>query len=132
MKRREFFKNAGLMAAGIAISPELMAKGMVPSEVAEEGSAPGDLNSMFPPKPLKADVNRTVSVVIIGIGNRGSVYARYAKKFPQVMKVAGIVDNNVRRLERYGKEYDIPQKYLFRSLDDFYAAGRRSPRLFHV
>jgi len=29
MKRRDFFKNAGLMAAGIAISPELMAKGIL-------------------------------------------------------------------------------------------------------
>ena len=79
---------------------------------------------MYPPKPLQANVNRTISVVIIGIGNRGSVYASYAKKFPQAMKVVGIVDNNVKRLERLGKEYGVASEYLFKSLDAFYAVPK--------
>lgn len=121
MKRRYFFKTAGLITAGAVVSPSMLAKG---SENASEEYAPGNLNDRFPVKSLKADVNRTISVVIIGIGNRGSVYARYAKKYPEAMKIAGIVDNNVQRLVRYGKEYNVPETHLFKSLEDFYAVPK--------
>ena len=116
MKRRDFFKTAGLITAGAVVSPSMLAKG---SENASEEYAPGNLNDRFPVKSLKADVNRAISVVIIGIGNRGSVYARYAKKYPEAMKIAGIVDNNVQRLVRYGKEHNdrfIPSRCSLRNM----------------
>ena len=124
MKRREFLKNAGILTAGLALSQNIVvASSLSPSSSAVDFEN-GDLNGMYPPKPLQADVNRTISVVIIGIGNRGSVYASYAKKFPQAMKVVGIVDNNVKRLERLGKEYGVASEYLFKSLDAFYAVPK--------
>ena len=121
MKRRDFFKNAGLIAAGTLVAPELTAKSVMGSR---EDFVPGDLNDKFPPKQLKADVNRPISVVVIGFGNRGNVYARYAKKFPDVMKIAGIVDIDKVRLERFGKEYNVPVNHLFSNLEDFYAAEK--------
>ena len=125
MKRRDFLKSAGLIAAGVAVSQNSFAGTTMPSvsDTSSE-SYSGDLNNSYPPKPLKADVNRQISVVVIGIGNRGSVYARYSKKFPHVMKVAGIVDNNVQRLERYGKDYGVPKERLFKSLEEFYATPK--------
>lgn len=121
MKRRDFFKNAGLIAAGALVAPELAAKSVMagPKEHVQ-----GGLNDKFPPKQLKADVNRAINVVIIGIGNRGNVYASYAKKFPDVMKVAGIVDVDTDRLARNGKKYGVPENRLFSSLDDFYATPK--------
>lgn len=123
MKRRDFFKSAGLLAAGAAISPELFAKTVTASSQADEPSG-GDLNDLYPPKPLKADVNRAITVVVIGIGNRGSVYASYAKKFPDVMKVVGIVDNNKERLKIRGQEYGVAEEYLFDTLEAFYATPK--------
>ena len=124
MKRRDFLRSVGLLAAGAAISPNAVAASVTPPVSAEAENVKGDLNGLYPPKSLKADVNRTISVVIIGIGNRGRVYANYAKKFPQIMQVAGIVENNVKRLERCGKEYGVPQEHLFKSLDEFYATPK--------
>ena len=125
MKRRDFLKSAGLIAVGATVSQNALAGSLmaIPS-AASSGSGRGSLNALYPPKPLTADVNRTISVAIIGIGNRGSVYASYAKKFPQIMKIAGIVDNNAKRLERRGKEYDVPKEYLFETLEDFYATPK--------
>lgn len=122
MKRRDFLKSAGFIAAGMALSQNAFAGSAKSSSPAV--SEDGDLNGLYPPKPLEADVNRQISVAVIGIGNRGSVYARYSKKFPHVMKVAGIVDNNVQRLERYGKDYDVPKERLFKSLEEFYATPK--------
>ena len=116
MKRRDFFKNAGLIAAGALVAPELAAKSVMagPKEHAQ-----GGLNDKFPPKQLKADVNRAINVVIIGIGNRGNVYASYAKKFPDVMKVAGIVDVDTDRLARNGKKYGVPETVCSAALTIF-------------
>ena len=122
MKRRDFFKNSGLIVAGTLFAPELTAKSVMGGS--QEDYLPGNLNEKFPPKAPKANVNRAVKVVIIGIGNRGSVYARYAKKFPDVMEIAGIVDIDANRLERYGKEYNIPKNHLFSNLEDFYSTPR--------
>ena len=122
MKRRDFLKSAGFIAAGMALSQNAFAGSATSSSPAV--SEDGDLNGLYPPKPMEADVNRQISVAVIGIGNRGSVYARYSKKFPHVMKVAGIVDNNVQRLERYGKDYGVPKERLFKSLEEFYATPK--------
>ena len=124
MKRRDFLKTTGLLAAGAAISHNAIAASAVSAVPGSSDDKEGDLNGLYAPKILKADVNRTISVVIIGIGNRGKVYANYAKKFPQIMQVAGIVDNNVQRLERRGREYGVPEDRLFKSLEDFYSVPK--------
>ena len=103
MRRREFIRNLGFIAAGLSVSDNMFAENADPATPEAEGNEQsGNLNSSFPPKTLEADVNRTISVVIIGIGNRGNVYARYALKFPQILKVAGLVDVDAERLERAG------------------------------
>ena len=124
MKRREFLMNMGLMSAGMVLAPNLVASSMSGSKGPDIEYVPGNLNDRFAPKPLKADVKQAVSVVIIGIGNRGATYARYAGKFPQVMKIVGIVDNNTVRLKKYAKMYNVPLEYQFNSLEDFYAAPK--------
>lgn len=125
MRRREFIRNLGFIAAGLSVSGNMFAENADPATPEAEGNEQsGNLNSSFPPKTLEADVNRTISVVIIGIGNRGNVYARYALKFPHIMKVAGIVDVDAERLERAGREYGVPNEYLFNSLEEFYSVPK--------
>lgn len=127
MKRRDFLKSAGLVAAGTMLSPKLLA-GEVSGSASDifnpEISGEGDLNEVFPSRSLRADVNKPVTVAIIGLGNRGNVYARYAKKFPHAMKVVALADINKVRLKTMGDEHDVPMENRFDSVDAFLAAPK--------
>ena len=124
MKRREFFKSAGIIAAGAVISPKALA-GNADSGLADifnpETDKKGDLNDAFPMKSLKADVNRQITVAVIGAGNRGNVYAKYAKMFPSTMKLVAVADINPERLEGFGKNYGIPASARYKSADELLA-----------
>lgn len=121
MKRRDFFKSAGVIAAGTMLSPKLLASDaqLEASDIFNpEIKGEGDLNDVYPSRSLRADVKQTVTVAILGLGNRGNVYARYAKKFPHAMKVVGVADINPVRLKTLGDEHDVPQEYRFASADE--------------
>ena len=121
MKRRSFLKSARLLAAGTMIAPKSFASG-TDSFMADvfnpETDKEGNLNDRYPSRPLKAQVRETVTVAIIGLGNRGNVYARYAKKFPDAMKVVGVADINPVRLKTLGNEHDVPQQRRYNSADE--------------
>ncbi|MBE6216180.1 MAG: Gfo/Idh/MocA family oxidoreductase [Bacteroidales bacterium] len=127
MKRREFLRNAGLLAAGSVIAPELVAKESM-GEMADifnpETTEDGELNDLFVTKPLKADVNRVMTVAIVGAGSRGNTYARYAKKFPSVMKIVGAADINPVRLKKFAERYDLPADKCFNSADEFFTVPK--------
>ena len=116
-------KNIGLVMAGGAIAPDMLA--MESMDVFNPPTdEDGDLNQMFASKSLKADVNRVMTVAVVGAGARGNVYARYAKKYPSVMKVVGVADINPVRLESFAKAYDIPEDKCFKSVDEFFSVPK--------
>ena len=125
MKRRDFFKSAGVIAAGAMLSPRLLASESQASDIFNpEIQQEGDLNDVFPSRSLRADVNKPVTVAILGLGNRGNVYARYSKKFPHAMKIVAIADINEARLKSLGDEYDVPKEMRFKSIDEFFAVPK--------
>lgn len=128
MKRRDFLKNAGLLAAGGVFAPELVAKESM-GEIADifnpETTEPGELNDYLNSvRTLKADVNRVMRVAVIGAGSRGNVYASYAEKFPSVMKVVGVAEIKPVRRETFAKRYDIPADKCFKSADEFFTVPK--------
>lgn len=125
MKRRDFFKSAGVIAAGAMLSPRLLASESQTSDIFNpEIQGEGNLNDVYPSRSLRADVNKPVTVAIIGLGNRGNVYARYAKKFPHAMKIVALADINKVRLKSMGDEYGVPMENRFNSVDEFLAAPK--------
>jgi len=54
-----------------------------------------------------------ITAVIVGAGNRGSVYARYASEYPQKLKINAMVEKNVGKLEYASQNYDIDKNYCF-------------------
>ena len=122
MKRRDFFKSAGVIAAGTVVSPKLFASESSVSDIFNpETDKRGDLNDEFQMKRLGADVNRTITVAVLGAGNRGNVYARYSKSFPNAMKIVAVADINPERLKNFGDAYGIPAEARFKSADEFLA-----------
>ncbi|PVU89077.1 hypothetical protein BB559_005250 [Furculomyces boomerangus] len=69
-------------------------------------------------------VQKQVSVIVIGAGNRGSIYSKYAKICPDKMKVVGVAEAREARLNRMVAEYDIPQEHAFKSWKDLAAAEK--------
>ena len=94
MIRRDFLKNVGLIATGVALTdPFAMAAEMIGASPAE------DTAELFTPdgkikvgiRDLKPSTNKQVTAIVIGAGDRGGTYARYAKRFPEHLKIVGTV-----------------------------------------
>ena len=56
---------------------------------------------------------KPVELIIAGAGDRGSVYASYAKAHPKRAKVAGVAEPRDFYRERMVEEYDIPEENVF-------------------
>ena len=88
MKRSEFLKLMGLTAVGAAFAPSILANG--------KSDNVQHIDAQI--KDLKASVDRPVTFLVLGAGNRGNVYAGYAKRYPDCMKIVGVADINRLRL----------------------------------
>ena len=66
-----------------------------------------------------------IKVIIIGAGNRGTVYASYAANFPQQMQVVGVAEPRVDFRLRMAQAHSIPAENVVEDWREL--AGR--PRL---
>ena len=116
MIRRDFLKRVGLIATGVALTdPFAMAAEMLADPTA------GPQAEMFTPdgkirvpiRSLKPETNKQITAIIIGAGNRGRLYARYAEKFPEHMKVVGVSDILESRRHAMGDKHNVPQENRF-------------------
>ena len=114
MIRRDFLKNVGLIATGVALTdPFAMAAEMIGASPAE------DTAELFTPdgkikvgiRDLKPSTNKQVTAIVIGAGDRGGTYARYAKRFPEHLKIVGVSDIQEHRRHRMGDAHNIPQEH---------------------
>lgn len=63
---------------------------------------------------------KQVTSVLIGAGNRGAkVYSRYALENPEIFKVVSVVEPDEIRRKHFAAEHNIPDKYQFKSFEDF-------------
>ena len=61
----------------------------------------------------------TKKLVVFGLGARGTIYANFAKTYPEKFDLVAIIENNPKRLERAKTEY--PGARLFSNYQDFLA-----------
>ena len=54
-----------------------------------------------------------ISVLVVGAGMRGQVYATYAKDFPTRMKVVGVAEPKRYRREMMRNLYKVEEKFVF-------------------
>ncbi len=50
--------------------------------------------------PRHRKLSRPVTVILVGAGHRGSIYADYAAKFPEELKIVGVAESNKERLAK--------------------------------
>ena len=61
---------------------------------------------------------KQVRLIIVGAGNRGTVYASYAKEHPERVKIVGVAEPRDFYRERMIKEHDIPEVSVFTDWKD--------------
>lgn len=72
-------------------------------------------------------MNKTVTVSIIGAGNRGlGVFGQYALDFPHMVKVVSVVEKDEIRRNKFSSQHNIDAKMQFSSDKEFFSKGKIS------
>lgn len=66
---------------------------------------------------------KKVTAVVVGVGNRGNVYAQYSLEEPKELEIVGLVDTNDFKIEQGIKNYKVKRENCFKTVDDFIASG---------
>ena len=116
MIRRDFLKRCGLIATGVALTdPMAIASEMLgstsPAEAADLAFDDGQIKANI--RSLTPTTNKQITAIVIGAGNRGRLYASYAERFPDHLKIVGVSDILESRKDAMGDKHGIPQEHRF-------------------
>ena len=68
--------------------------------------------------------SRPISVIIVGMGARASIYSMVALTNPELLKVVGVVETNPERRDHARLMFDLPDEHCFTSVDELVAIPR--------
>ena len=116
MDRLEFLKRLGALTVGASLVGVDVNAMTTEAEEIPEIAAAEKIKTKMPEMDAKLD--KPVTVMVIGAGGRGRVYAQYAEKFPKSMKVVGVADLNPNRRRAMAKRHNIPAENQFGHYND--------------
>ena len=119
--RRRFLKGVFALGGGAAVCPAMTGGGLF---AAPAPGTDGDDQLDYPVKDLGCKTSRQITVALMGAGQRGQVYVRYAERYPDVMKVVAVSDVNAHRREKVAAKHGIPADKRFGDFHEMLAAGR--------
>lgn len=122
MDRKDFLRSLGLITvSGTVFGSGMNAKNSISSALLNSD----DVEKIdFPLRSLEAKVSKPVTIVILGAGGRGNVYANYARRYPNAMKVVGVAEPIEYRRNRMVKQYGIPAENIYNDYRDALAVAR--------
>ncbi|MHA2163604.1 MAG: Gfo/Idh/MocA family protein, partial [Candidatus Thorarchaeota archaeon] len=59
------------------------------------------------------NMERPVSIIIVGAGDRGTVYSKYAVEHPERAQVVGVAEPRAIQRQRMVEKHDIPEENVF-------------------
>lgn len=124
MKRRDFLKSCSLATAGLAFAPTQFEAFAAEAARLDEKKAESINEIDLPIRSIRADISKPITIAVIGAGGRGNVYAGYARKYPDLVKVVAVSDINDYRLKKMSDEFKIPQERRFGHYREILAAGK--------
>lgn len=81
-----------------------------------EGKQPCDTAKLYGKDAETAE--RLVTVLVVGAGNRGTVYSNFALDFPDRMKVVGVADPRPSKREIMRKKHELEESHIFKDWKD--------------
>src|SRR5882672_10001780 len=107
--RRDALRLLGLSAGATAIPASLFAK----NENGEPILLPENKNYQKLDKPITA--------IVCGAGNRGNVYGGYSLAFPDKLDIIGVAEPIPIRNDRYSTKHAIKKENRFNTWEDVFA-----------
>ena len=98
------------MTDPMAIASEMLG-GTSPAEAADLAFDDGQIKANI--RSLTPSTNKQITAIVIGAGNRGRLYASYAERFPDHLKIVGVSDILESRKDAMGDKHGIPQEHRF-------------------
>lgn len=108
MNRRKALEQLALTLGAMAFVPSAWAK-------TEEG-----LPILLPDPKKKRPLNRKVTAITLGAGNRGNVYGNYSLEYPDELDIVGVAEPIQVRRERYMERHNIPQSNTFYTWEEVF------------
>lgn len=102
MNRRSLLKNLGLSLGAAVIRTDTMAQ-LSDNVFAYDR----------PLNPLHKQLDKPVTAITLGAGNRGNVYGGFAAQFPEQLKIVGVAEPITIRNDRYAAKHKIPDANRF-------------------
>lgn len=103
MKRRDFLKSSGLLASSMVVLNQ--------GNVLNAASLQSENHSSG--NDLDAKLDKPLTAIVIGAGQRGNVYAPYANMFPNSLRIVGVSDINEFRRNKMGDGLSIEKSCRF-------------------
>jgi hypothetical protein len=104
LNRRDLLRTLGLTAGAATLAPQTQA-----NEIRE---------ITFPENPNYIPIAQPITAIVLGAGNRGNVYGRYAVAYPGDVKMVGVAEPNEFRNERFAKTHGIEANHRFVTWED--------------
>ena len=98
------------MTDPMAIASEMLGS-TSPAEAADLAFDDGQIKANI--RSLTPSTNKQITAIVIGAGNRGRLYASYAERFPDHLKIVGVSDILESRKDAMGDKHGIPQEHRF-------------------
>lgn len=70
--------------------------------------------------PRHIKIKKTVTAILIGAGHRGSIYADYATKRPDELKIVGVADINDSRRDKMRYHHGIDERFCFSNWENIF------------
>ncbi len=70
--------------------------------------------------PLHKPLDKPVTAIVLGAGNRGNVYGGYSVLHPDELNIVGVAEPNLLRNERFATIHNIEQEHRFKTWEDVF------------
>ncbi len=109
MNRRSLLKTLSFTVGASIISTDVLAK-------------IGEQSFLYniPENPKHIALDKPVTAITLGAGNRGMVYGGFAAKFTEQLKIVGVAEPNIFRNDRYAKIHNIEKVNRFDTWEDVF------------
>ena len=77
-------------------------------------------------------MERKVTVAVVGLGGRGSVYAECEALYSEEMEIVAIADIIPEKVEKWAKKYNIPKERCFSSAEELLQEDRLADVMFKM
>lgn len=99
--RREMLRAVGLISLGSTTGGQVFGKSV------------DHTRHLSFQEPDQLQLNKTVTAIVCGAGNRGNVYGNYALNYPTELNIVGVAEPIPLRQERFSKKHNIDDDKRF-------------------